>query len=204
MKKKLILGLAGILVVGSVVAVGTRAYFSQQGEVKSNVFSTGTLSLKLNGAETAEAVWSIETGEPGKSISGTVNIRNDGNIKADHIEVSASNTVTEATSGPGTTSTTPLDKVLEITVLTYDGVSVLDQVVDRNGNGIKDLDDLEPVPPGNEPALDGLALTDFGDDAVDHPLVMTIGFHPAKTISEHQGDSVETTLTVKLNQHESL
>ena len=64
-------------------------------------------------------------------------------------------------------------------------------VADANGNGIKDLDDLEAV------ELDGLALTDLG---VDHPLAMTIRFEPVRTVAEHQGDSATTTLTVTLNQ----
>ena len=45
MNKKLIFGLIGMLVVGSLVVVGTRAYFSQQGTVKSNTFSTGRPKL---------------------------------------------------------------------------------------------------------------------------------------------------------------
>ena len=194
MKKKLVLGLAGILVVGSAVAMGTRAYFSQQGEVKSNVFSTGTLALKLDGAEEAAAVWDIEAGGPGDEVSGAVNVKNAGNIVADHIEVSASNTVTESDVAPGSTADTQLDTVLEITVLTYDGVDVLSQVSDANGNGIKDLDDLEAV------ELDDLALTDLD---VDHPLAMTVRFNPVLTVSEHQGDSAATTLTVTLNQDAS-
>lgn len=191
MKKKIAIGLIGILGVVSFVAVGTRAYFSQQGEVKSNVFSTGTLSLKLNEDEEATAVWNIAAGAPGDSVSGTANIKNAGNIVADHIEVSAKNTIIEATSGPGTPSTTPLDTVLEITALTYDGADVLSQVTDANGNGIKDLDDLETV------VLDDLALTDLD---VDHPLAMTVRFEPTRTVAEHQGDSATTTLTVTLNQ----
>ena len=195
MSKKLILGLTVSLVAaGSVVVIGTRAYFSEEGEVKGNVFSTGTLALKLDGAEEATAVWNIAAGAPGDSVSGTVNIKNAGTIKADHIEVTAVNAVTEATSGPGTTSTTPLATVLEITVLTYDGVSVLSQVTDANSNGIKDLDDLEKV------ELDNLALTDLD---VEHPLAMTVRFNPILTIGEHQGDSAATTLTVTLNQDAS-
>ena len=191
MNKKVILGLAGVLVGGSIVAVGTRAYFSHQGEVKSNTFSTGTLALKLDGAEEATAVWDIDTGGPGDEVSGTVNVKNAGSIVADHIEVTAANTVTESDVAPGTTATTPLDTVLEMTVLTYDGADVLSQVTDANANGIKDLDDLEAV------ALDNLALTDTG---VDHPLAMTIRFNPLLTVGEHQGDSATTTLTVTLNQ----
>ncbi len=191
MKKKLIVGLVGLLVGGSAVVAGTRAYFSQAGEVKSNTFSTGTLALKLNEAEEATAVWNIAAGGPGDSVSGSVNIKNAGNIVADHIEVTASNTVTEAATGPGSAATVKLDTVLEITALTYDGVSVLDQVTDANDNKIKDLDDLEKA------ALDNLALKDLG---VDHPLAMTISFNPTKTVSEHQGDSATTVLTVTLNQ----
>jgi predicted ribosomally synthesized peptide with SipW-like signal peptide len=203
--KKIILGIVGLLGVGSLVAVGSQAYFSQKGEVKSNVFSTGTLSLKLSdndesGSDETSATWHIAAGAPGDEVSGTVNIKNAGNIAADHIEVTATNTVTDAASGPGTEGGTPLDRVLQITELTYDGASVLDQVADRNGNLIKDLDDLEPVLPEDEPALDNLPLTDFGDDAVNHPLVMTIQFNPTKTVAEHQGDSATTTLTVTLNQ----
>ena len=80
---------------------------------------------------------------------------------------------------------------MEITVLTYDGADVLPQVTDANGNGIKDLDDLETA------GLDDLALADTG---VDHPLAMTVRFNPLLTVGEHQGDSATTTLTVTLNQ----
>lgn len=198
MKKKLILGIVGLVVVGSTVAIGTRAYFSEQGEVRGNIFETGTLSLKLNSAETAEAVWSIEAGEPGKSISGVVNIRNDGSIKANHIEVSASNVVTEATSGSGIEAGVPLDRVLQITELTYEfgpgdirDILVPEYITDANKNDIIDLDDLEAAP------LDNLLLQDLN---TDHAFTMTVRFNPSLTIAEHQGDSVTTTLTVRLNQ----
>ena len=191
MSKKIILGLFGLVVVGSAAAMGTRAYFSEKGEVKGNVFETGTLALKLDGSESATAVWKIETGKPGDEVSGTVNVKNAGTVEADHIEITTLNAVTEATSGSGTEAKIPLDTVLEITTLTYDGASVLGQVEDKNGNNIKDLDDLEKV------ELDNLALMDTG---VDHPLAMTVSFNPVLTIGEHQGDSATTTLTVTLNQ----
>ena len=191
MNKKLVLVFISVVIVGSAVVAGTRAYFSEQGEVKSNVFSTGTLALKLGGADEATAVWKIETGKPGDEASGSVNIKNAGNIVADHIEIVAANTVTESASEPGSTATVKLDTVLEITALTYNGSSVLSQVTDANGNGIKDLDDLEAV------TLDNLALTDLN---VDHPFAMAVRFEPVQTVGEHQGDSVTTTLTVTLNQ----
>ncbi len=200
MSKKIILGLVGLLVIGSAVVAGTRAYFSQTGEVKSNTFSTGNLSLKLNEAESATAAWKIETGKPGDSVSGTVKIKNGGTVEADHIEITALNEVEEAVSGPGTKAEIPLDTVLEITALTYEfgpgdvrDLLALGYVTDEDGNknGIVDLDDLE----GKK--LDNLSLTDLG---VDHPLLMTVRFHPVLTVAEHQGDSATTTLTVTLNQ----
>lgn len=194
--KKIILGTVGILAVVSVTTLGTRAYFSQQGEVKGNVFSTGTLKLQLaDGDESAAgettATWNIAAGAPGDEVSGTLNVQNAGTVVGDHIEISTSNTVTEAVAAPGSTATTPLDTVLEITSLTYDGGNILSAVSDANGNGIKDLDDLEAA------VLDDLALTNL---SVNHPLVMTVRFNPVLTVAEHQGDSVTTTLTVTLNQ----
>ncbi len=188
-------GLAGILAVGSVVAVGTRAYFSQQGEVKSNVFGAGELVLSLSDAdgldtEEAEAIWDISAGAPGDDVSGTLRIRNAGSIPAHHIEIEIANTVVDAASGPGSAIGTPLDTVLKITSLTYDGNSILADIEDKNDNDIADLDDLEHT------LLDNLLLVDFEE----HEFAMTVLFDPVLTVAEHQGDSVSTTLTVTLNQ----
>lgn len=197
--KKIILGTVGILAVVSTTTLGTRAYFSRQGEVKGSTFSTGTLALKLSDADESDSdettsTWNIAVGAPGDQVSGTVNIKNSGTIASDHIEIQALNTVTESASAPGSTATTPLDTVLEIVNLTYDGTNILSSVTDANSNGAKDLDDLEKT------TLDNLALTDLN---VNHPLAMTVRFHPVLTTSEHQGDSVTTKLTVTLNQDAS-
>ena len=206
MNKKLIFGLIGMLVVGSLVVVGTRAYFSQQGTVKSNTFSTGTLALKLSDSDEFDsdettATWNIVAGGPGDEVSGTVNIKNTGSIVADHIEITAVNTVTESDIAPGSTADVALDTVLEITVLTYDfgggdvrDLLALGYVTDVNGNTKIDLDDLESS------SLDGLLLQDLN---TEHAFTMTIRFEPVLTVGEHQGDSATTTLTVTLNQHSS-
>jgi len=206
MNKKLILGFFGVVVGGSVVAVGTRAYFSQQGNVLSNTFSTGSLVLKLSDSDESNsdettATWNIAAGGPGDEVSGTVNIKNAGNIVADHIEVDTVNTVIESATAPGSVKTTLLDTVLEITALTYDfgdeGVKdllFLGYIDDENGNTIIDLDDLEATP------LDGLLLQDRN---IEHAFTMTIRFNPSLTVGEHQGDSATTALTVTLNQDAS-
>ncbi|MFW6195178.1 MAG: hypothetical protein ACOC5M_01485, partial [Chloroflexota bacterium] len=103
-----------------------------------------------------------------------------------------SNTVTEAENGPGSESSVPLDHVLQVERLTYDGGTDLkDQAPDANGNGIIDLDDLEGV------VLDDLPLTDVDSD---HEIAMTVVFHPSLAENQHHGDTVAFTLAATLHQ----
>lgn len=131
---------------------------------------------------------------PGDTVTGTLQLRNSGTINSHHAEIGVTNAVTEASNGPGASSTVKIDTILEITALTYDGTDLLSSLPDSNGNSIKDLDDLESH------TFDNLSLTDLN---INHPLAMTIRLHSSMTADQHQGDSVATTLTVTLNQDTS-
>ena len=67
-------------------------------------------------------------------------------------------------------------------------------ITDSNGNGIKDLDDLEIA------SADNLALTDLN---VSHTIDITVRLNTDLTANEHHDDSVTTILTVTLNQDSS-
>lgn len=144
--------------------------------------------------ESVTATWAGGNLAPGDTVTGTLQLRNTGTINANHAEISTVNVVSEAASGPGTVETVKMDKVLEITTLTYDGADLLSSLPDSNGNDIKDLDDMESY------TFDNLSLTDLN---VDHSLAMTLRFHPTMGVDQHQGDSVTTTLTITLNQNAS-
>ncbi|KKR79431.1 MAG: hypothetical protein UU73_C0002G0066 [Candidatus Daviesbacteria bacterium GW2011_GWA1_41_61] len=188
---KIVLSSASILASLAIISVATFAYFSNQGTSNDNVFAAGTLDLKLsdNTPETDQDNVTASFGgtnlAPGASVSGQLRLKNTGSIAASHAEVALVNTNSDITN--------PLDKVLELTTLDYGGVSVLSQVINNNGNGWTDLDDLKSS------GLDNLALTDLN---TNHNLDLTVTFR-SDAGNEYQGDSVDSDWTVTLNQDAS-
>ena len=189
--------LLSVLLIGlvSASAIGvTQAYFSDQGESSGNTFSAGTLDLKLSDsdesvADDVTATWSGNNMAPGGTpVVGTVQLRNSGSIPADHIEVTASNNCSEP----------DMDSYLEIVSASYDGGGIWGMINDNNGNGYKDLDDLEQ-PDGSNTGLDNLLLADLG---IDHPFSLQVRLHPS-TPNNYQGKSCTTTFTFVLNQDAS-
>ena len=194
------LAVAAIAFVALATTVdATAALFNDSQTAGANSFTTGTMDVKLSDSDETD-LDSLSTGwtesgmRPGDTASVTITVKNVGTIAADHIEVSAANSMTESVSAPGNTSTTPMDKVLEISVFKYDGVDKLMNITDSNGNGIKDLDDLEIA------SADNLALTDLN---VSHTIDITVRLNTDLTANEHHDDSVTTILTVTLNQDSS-
>lgn len=192
MNKRILLSGASILFSLTLLTGATFAFFSDTGTSNDNVFGSGSLDLKLSDdtPETDQDDVTASFGDtamaPGDSVPGQIRLKNSGTINADHAEVVIANTNSDLD--------TPLDRVLEITVLNYDTVSVLGQLVaDPNGNGYADLDDLEAI------GLDNLALTDLG---TDHPLDITVQFR-ANADNSYQGDSVDSDWTITLNQDAS-
>jgi predicted ribosomally synthesized peptide with SipW-like signal peptide len=184
-----------LLTIGLVAS----ALFSDHENINNNTFAAGTLTLRLSDDNETQqdnitATWTGSDLKPGATISAVLNIRNTGSIPADHVEINTNNSVVEAASGEGVIDSVKMDTVLEISRFTWDSNDILTSVSDINGNGIKDLDDLESQ------TLDSLSHTSLDTDV---PLIMTVRFHPSLTLSQHQGDSVSTSFTISLNQHSS-
>ncbi len=187
MKSRILVSILTIVaVVGGVSAV-TFAFFSDSGTNNDNVFAAGTLDLKLT--DTDESVMDNVTASfggtnmaPGETRTGYFLLQNSGSHVANHAEVAVVNTNDDLIN--------PLDKVLEVTMLKYDSVSVLSQLADLNINGYIDLDDLEAI------GLDNLALTDLN---TDHTIDMMVTFR-SEAGNQYQGDSVDSDWTITLNQ----
>ena len=203
-KELVLLAIAVVLTTVNLVVVGvpfnpTAALLNDPQAVPSNQFSTGTFDAVLTDANEADqqsvfATWTGSGMRPGDSITATLSVKNVGTVQGNHIEISTANIMTESGSVPGSTATVPMDRVLEITALNYDGVNKVALITDVNGNGIKDLDDLETS------ALDGLALTDFN---VAHTIEMTVSLSFTLSTNEHHGDSVTSVVTITFNQDAS-
>lgn len=187
MNKRILLSSVSIFASLALAAGATFAFFSDEGTSTGNVFSVGSLILKLSdNNETAQDTISASFGGtglvPGGTASGQFEMQNTGTVAANHVEIAVANTNSDTTN--------PLDKVLEITSLTYGGVSVLGQITNANGNGYVDLGDFVADP------LDDLALTDLN---TNHMLAMTVTLR-SEAGNEYQGGSVTSVFTVTLNQ----
>lgn len=212
MNRSIALSLLSIFIVIAALGGLAVAFFSDQGTSSGNVFNSGTLDMKLtDGNETAldnvSGTWGLASA-PGDTFTGDLNIKNSGSVAANHIELKFDNVVTEAVSGPGTVSTIPMDKVIEITTLGWDSdgdgatdVDLLALVSDSNSNTIKDLDDLENRNVDGSNDFDNVSFS--GTQSNNHKLHMEGRLHPSLTVDQHQGDSVTMGLTVDMNQDAS-
>lgn len=199
-----------ICLVGLITVSATRAVWSDSAQSTGNVFQAGTLDLKLSDSDETQLdnvtlTWNGTAMTPGgATATASLLVRNTGNPAADHVHFDVtSNTISEG-AGAGSGSANPMDANLEITVLTYDGVSILGFLSDGNGNGRKDLDDWETLAAdgigdhdgANLPADGTLPLSDLN---TDHTLLMTVQL-ASSAPNENQGDSVTTVLTASLHQ----
>jgi predicted ribosomally synthesized peptide with SipW-like signal peptide len=198
--KKLLLSLVTIGATGALLIGVTRAYFSDQGTSSNNIFSTGTLILGLrDGNEQADTKTLTATFGNGTLVPGTneqsgactgdqtLTLKNTGTIAANHAEIHLANLVTDVSP----TATPSMDSFLRIYKLEYDGTSVLNQIP-VGSNSFADLADWAT----NATALDNLSLTNLN---TDHHLVMNVCLDSSGG-NDLQGDSVNSTFTVDLNQ----
>ncbi len=209
MNRKIVTSLVSSAAMLAVVVGATFAFFSDSGTSSANTFSSGTLNMQLSDGnqedlDSVTGTWGLNSA-PGDIFTGDLRITNVGSVSANHVELKFTNGVTEAVSGPGTVSTVPMDRVLEITTLGWDSdgngspeTDLLPGVVDTNGNTIKDLDDLE-----TQVADDFDNLSFGGTQTADHVLRIAGRFSPTLGVDQHQGDSVNMTLDVTMNQDSS-
>ena len=177
----------------------TKAAWSDAAQSTANIFTAGTLDLKLSDTDETDAdavsmTWGDSGMVPGGTpVDATLTLKNSGTVVGDHVHFSVANTITDN----GAAATPDMDSYLEISTLEYDGGNIFGQIADANGNGYIDLSDFAAAGTiGDNTSATGNALTDLG---VNHTLRMVVGLE-ANAPSEIQGDSVETTLTATLHQ----
>ena len=206
---KILLSVASIAAAAALVIGATFAFFSDEETSSNNVFATGTLDLVLcdddenvsecptldEGPEdSVTATWTGTDMVPGGSeVSGTLTLGNNGSIDGNHVDIQFSNSITQSGVLPGSATTNDLDQYLEVTTLTYDSADLLPSVTDTNGNSRIDLADLAAQSGNDLVNLDGILAGDSKD------LVMGVTLHSSAP-NDLQGDSVDTTLTVTLQQ----
>jgi spore coat-associated protein N len=133
LKRFLILGLAVIVVIGMMGAAF--ASFQDTGTSTGNTFTAGTLDLKLSDnneyipKDGVTASWTMSNMAPGlSSVLNGVSLINTGSLGS-QVKISFSNTIQDTPDLASDTnwSSVPADmaKWLEITLMSYDGVTFL-------------------------------------------------------------------------------
>ena len=204
-----------LIVIGAVLTAlgaGTLAWFSDTETSSGNTFTAGTLDLKVNDwnegfGDGVSATWVMSNMAPGVTTVGpfSVNLQNSGNIAANHVEISFSHSIDEATN-PVESDTNPastpgeMARWIEITSMLYNGVDFKAPYTDANGNGFFDLEDVTLSPYTDvEGPLDNL-LAPIG--AGTGTFTMALRFNAGAT-NDIQGDILTTTVTFTLNQDSS-
>ena len=138
---------------------GTSGLKTKHDWVQVNVSYTVPTSTTV-WSDGVSATWTMSNMIPGVStVSKTISLKNIGSIAENHVEISFSHTLddgaplesdTNSTSAPG-----DMAKFIEITSMTYGGTDLKATLVNANGNGWKDLEDV--TMPANAAVLDGLS-----------------------------------------------
>lgn len=187
----LLTSLLTITIATGVGAYGTFAYFTDSGESTSNLFTSGTLDVKLDGQDDVNAIVSAGNFAPGDTVSGTLAITNGGSISSYdddghtvNLDIAASLTQTDADG-----ASTDMASYLKLAKLSYGQEDQLANVTDANGNGYKDLGDLA-----------GASLTGLDDPgSAGQNFDLTVEFHPDAG-NDLQGDQVDVNFTFTLAQ----
>lgn len=211
--RKALISVLCIGLVAMTAGAGTLAYFSDTETSTGNTFTAGTLDLKVSDAnegfgDGVSATWTMNNMEPGVTTVGpfSVNLQNSGSIAANHVEISFSHSIDEATN-PVESDTNPastpgeMARWIQITLMSYDGTDfVTAPYTDANANGFFDLEDVTMSPYtdvggllDNLPATIGAGIRSF---------TMGLAFH-ANAPNDIQGDILTTTVTFTLNQDSS-
>ncbi|OFV84439.1 MAG: hypothetical protein A2W26_14220 [Acidobacteria bacterium RBG_16_64_8] len=199
------------------VGLGTNAYFSDTEASTNNVFSVGTLDLKLTDSnETDQDGVTASFGgtglKPGSSVGpATVTVKNSGSLTADHVDIKFQSAVTdnatynEADLGANITD---MSTVLGVSALSYGATNLLQQTVpgtfdnasieaaDNAGNndGALTMNELGSV------TLQSLAAPAASGGTIVFSITVGIATSVGNGI---QGDQVNVTVTFGLYQDAS-
>lgn len=176
----------GIVIFGLTatgLGLGLDAFFGDTATSSNNIFSAGTVDLKVNDQENIGSFIGGSNVKPGDTFSGTVTLRNAGNIPAVDLDMALS--ITSSTNGY---STEIPSRYLRISVLKYGDTNIT--IGDANGNGFPDLDDWD---------TNNGATRDLADPGTGRTLNLTLVFDESAGSALH-GSSSTVTFTFYLAQ----
>lgn len=177
MNRKMLTAILTIVMVAVLASGATVAFFSDTETSRGNTITTGTpvdLKIKDNNepwGDGVTATWTMSNMKPGDELSGLieqVDLKNVGTVPAATLDIIVINNIMDPPGPESDTEegTTDMDEMMQITWMEYEGdsgvVNLLPLLGDDNGNGWKDLDDLEKDPIIGLEAPTGIARFQLG------------------------------------------
>ena len=197
--RKIAMSAMSILTALGMTAGATFAFFSDTATSTANTFATGSFDLRLSDdnetvQDSIAGTFNSSIMAPGANpVTATIQLRNSGTVAGSNVHLKATNTETDTTPAQDIGA---MSSFLQLTSASYDGGDILPLIIDLNGNGIKDLNDLQ-LAPGDGPEIGTLSNLN-----TDHPLTMTVQLHSGAN-NTYIGDSVSTVLSATLHQDAS-
>jgi spore coat-associated protein N len=215
-KRILSLTIASFIIL-AMVGVGTWAYFSDTEQSTGNVFTAGTLNLKLSDANETDqngvtASFTSSNFNPGASVGpSTVTLKNTGNVTANHVDIKFTTSVTDYVSYDASdlgSNIADMSTVMKVTALSYAGTDLLTQTTpgtfdnsfieaaDNAGNN----DGFITVNELNNKLVKNLTAPAANDGTEDFVITIAMDSSVGNGV---QGDAVTVTVTFGLYQDAS-
>ncbi len=190
MKKILGLMISVLLLVG-MVGIGTWAYFSDVETSTGNILAAGTLDLKTNDADGVSQTLFATNMEPGDTIGPeSITLKNAGSVAGSTLNLAFTYVESDASSNPVNKSADDTAAMIEVTILKYDGFSILASIMDNNTNGYRDIQDLKNTDLSGQSGISASTSKEF---EIVVKARDSLG-------GDYQADGITITMTFTLNQ----
>jgi predicted ribosomally synthesized peptide with SipW-like signal peptide len=216
-----------VLIGALAVGAGSWALWSDTDASTSNTVDDGTMDLTIDGVNNnVSGSFSLANAQPGDATSYVFDLRNDGSTEADHVELALSSSENDTRTEP---SDSELDaelnaeetaSLIRVTQYEYQNDAgttqrdLLESVKDDNGNGIKDLQDVQdqagtaddlnaPQANGGNTTQLALTLKVANDDSTDFTKDGNTAGSLTGVDEDIMADGVDITVEFTLRQESS-
>lgn len=190
MKVIISLTMALILIV-SIIGVGSFAHFGDTETSANNQLTAGTLDLKTDDVNGVSQTLYSANMTPDDTVGpSTIQLKNSGSMNGSALDIVFS--YVENDGSPNTVNKSADDTagMMEVTTLSYDGSSLLSSVSDANTNGYKDVYDLANADLTGQSGISASATKSF-------QIAVQLR---TETGNDFQADGITITMTFTLNQ----
>lgn len=174
------------------LSASTWAFFTNTEDSSSNQLAAGTLDLKTNDVDGVTQTLYSDNLTPGEAVGpATITLKNIGVLNGSTLDIELSYIEDDNPApNPEPETVDATAAIMEVTIFSYAGSSLLASVSDNNTNGYKDVYDLMIADLSGQSGISAAASKDF-------TIEITMR---ADAPNDFRGDGINITITFTLNQ----